>query len=975
MKYFESLPFKIISVMILFFFLSTFGGFIDIAYAIEKELNQSSNEQKKAKTIKTEKYFEKTLDELEKILQDTATDTNTKKNKVKVKKDEIEVLDIEIKEQFSATEKKLKDAGLPSEILERHYNFIKHYENNIKELKKNLQEIEKAKDKAETDDAIENTKKFLEKIKPPKKHIPADPNKLPHRTPEPKFIEPRTNPEQLDPVQTAWEINQSKYILIASNGSLKGILNSSLPDAYDYQNLILLAQADPPTSADLAETIEVQFTPAIQAKAEELEHNPVKIYNWVRNNIEFVPTYGSIQGADYCLKTKQCNAFDTSSLLIALLRASGIHSRYAYGTIELPIEKVKNWVGGFTDAYAALTLIASGKVPVTGLKLGGKIEKVRMEHTWVEAWVDYIPYRGALHVTGDTWIPLDASYKQYNYIDGIDAGTAVPTDFQAFFDEVDSQSTINNEIPSITNLPTELILNHLSDFKTSLEEYLTTNHPEVDSYYEKKKLLHGYKEIIQKELRFLPNTLADMRVIAELDKFSEIPETLRHKISFNLNNESVLNDNPLVFTTSLPAIAGKRITLSYIPATPADAQVMASSEGIINFPLYLVEVTSELKIEGQTVATGGSIGMGKNQAFKISFSNPQNTTEYVNNIVQAGEYYAVGLNVNKVNFQYLFSRANQWRQNTLENRDDRIGEFLFIAAMFYFGRADYFNEVLAQSSDVVSVRHPSACLVSLKFNANYIFGIPMVVNSVGLNTDVDLDLSSPISKENNDHHRFWYMINTGIYASGLEFFIFKYLMNFEAISTTKFLYLSNQQASPIYILDSENIQRVDELYISSLDKQDIRNYINNNKLILVQKNTIQYIDYSGIGYLAVDTQSGTGAYMISGGYNGSDTVGERVDEILKLADELVGKGKQWSIQSYKESIYYIMANNPHLEDSPVSNFPDFDQWSQNLLHDAEMLDWIDSDRLNVSMAQTILSQTQAYLVAIAGEIPPSPPPE
>lgn len=68
---------------------------------------------------------------------------------------------------------------------------------------------------------------------------------------------------------------------------------------------MLLALADPPTDADLAETIEVKFTPAIQAKATELNHNPVKIYNWVRNNIEFVPTYGSIQGADYCLQEQK----------------------------------------------------------------------------------------------------------------------------------------------------------------------------------------------------------------------------------------------------------------------------------------------------------------------------------------------------------------------------------------------------------------------------------------------------------------------------------------------------------------------------------------------------------------------------------------------------------------------------------------------------------------------------------------------
>ncbi|AMS33208.1 hypothetical protein AEM42_13995 [Betaproteobacteria bacterium UKL13-2] len=54
-----------------------------------------------------------------------------------------------------------------------------------------------------------------------------------------------------------------------------------------------------------------------------------------RNNIRFVPSYGSVQGADDTLNKLAGNAFDTSSLLIALYRAANIPARYAYGTVEL----------------------------------------------------------------------------------------------------------------------------------------------------------------------------------------------------------------------------------------------------------------------------------------------------------------------------------------------------------------------------------------------------------------------------------------------------------------------------------------------------------------------------------------------------------------------------------------------------------------------------------------------------------------
>lgn len=78
----------------------------------------------------------------------------------------------------------------------------------------------------------------------------------------------------------------------------------------------------------------MKFTPEIRQLADSLGKNPVKIFNWVRNNIDFVPTWGSIQGAELCLENRAGNAFDTASLLIALLRYSGTPARYQMGRLK-----------------------------------------------------------------------------------------------------------------------------------------------------------------------------------------------------------------------------------------------------------------------------------------------------------------------------------------------------------------------------------------------------------------------------------------------------------------------------------------------------------------------------------------------------------------------------------------------------------------------------------------------------------------
>lgn len=75
--------------------------------------------------------------------------------------------------------------------------------------------------------------------------------------------------------------------------------------------IVLPTQAGPvPGAEDLAETLDTQLTPAIRAKAQELGKQPLAIHLWVKNSIDFVPSYGSMQGADLTLNTRRGNAFD-----------------------------------------------------------------------------------------------------------------------------------------------------------------------------------------------------------------------------------------------------------------------------------------------------------------------------------------------------------------------------------------------------------------------------------------------------------------------------------------------------------------------------------------------------------------------------------------------------------------------------------------------------------------------------------------
>ncbi len=101
--------YRIISVVVLSFYIWTFGGLSSIAHAAKDALNQAQIRKKTQEAEQSpEEQFEKATQEIEAILADPQIDLDTKKQKIKTQKGIIEALDSEIRKEFAETEKKLK---------------------------------------------------------------------------------------------------------------------------------------------------------------------------------------------------------------------------------------------------------------------------------------------------------------------------------------------------------------------------------------------------------------------------------------------------------------------------------------------------------------------------------------------------------------------------------------------------------------------------------------------------------------------------------------------------------------------------------------------------------------------------------------------------------------------------------------------------------------------------------------------------
>ena len=325
---------------------------------------------------------------------------------------------------FAHQRTELQTRGASAEILRRHDQAQAELEQRASDLAGLGRQWAHRSDSS----TLAELNQYFQRHPATKSHTPLDPQKLPWSNPK---------PTQRAPAETrsAWYQNLYKDQKIqlasaASAASIGGIQFDIPPEP---------SQA--PQEADLAQTPETQLTPGIRAKAAELGHNPVAIHNWVRNHIEWVPTWGAIQSAQDTLDKQRGNALDTASLEIALLRASDIPARYQLGTIDVPAAQAMNWVGGVQSPAAALSLLNQGGIAARGLAQGGSISSIRMEHAWVQAYVNWAPGRGSKNATAsqhvnpnaplNAWVALDASAKQYSYSAGMDLQNQVPLDANA----------------------------------------------------------------------------------------------------------------------------------------------------------------------------------------------------------------------------------------------------------------------------------------------------------------------------------------------------------------------------------------------------------------------------------------------------------------------------------------------------------------------------------------------------------------
>ncbi|HEB94601.1 MAG TPA: transglutaminase domain-containing protein, partial [Gammaproteobacteria bacterium] len=649
-------------------------------------------------------------------------------------------------------------------------------------------------------------------------------------------------------------------------------------------------------TADTASALpEVDITdPEIQALAEELDHSPIKIYAWIKNNIEFQPYFGSLKGALATLKSGSGNATDHASLLIALMRVSGYPARYVLGEIWLPEdERLLNWLGTKTGRAAANRLTVNN-IAAT-YYITGNINEVAFIHVWAEVCVPYNNYRGSgSDNSGFHWIPLDPSFKEMTYTDG----TTV-ADIPGFeFDYADYLST------RTTVMPHEALRNQM---ETALGRSLKNG--------------GGYRStIVQRDIDLLPNTLPykvkDFKDWSDSGRSdtAALPAAHRIQAEFVIRNKAGELLVPKL-TLDMPTLATRRLTLSFKGVTPTDQDWIDNTWDGEATPCGDKNVHAVFQLEGLDKTPAGirrAVDFcEKNNRLAITIKRHNKTYNSVN--------YS---NIGSHNYHTLQAYAFQASSRLLEERtanlldtvgstsepndlqDETLGEYLHIIGLKYMDYIVKATKTIGQLHTSTGDSGNHIGLVSTKMKVSYLFDLPLAVYRGGFLVDMPGILSRTRNIIEGTSNYVSYLL-AGYAASVYESYVWQEIARLDAVSTVRGIQFANDQGIPVVTLTSEadvdaklnqNCPTTSEsLDYAESNKTTLKQlFINGYFKITLPGCQIHYDDWLGAVWIAeyrIDNNFKT-SYKISGDYVSADG-GITVGDTLSLDfDPIRGTGYQ-----------------------------------------------------------------------------------
>ena len=642
------------------------------------------------------------------------------------------------------------------------------------------------------------------------------------------------------------------------------------------QKFSMLSQMNEPDTP-IAEAI----TPEIQALADGLQDDPLRIYNYVHDHIRYVLYFGSKKGAQLTLLEKSGNDFDQAALLVALLRAAGFSNSqgsdrgvgYQFGWEGLPYDSTNhadlrhllglsltnsNW--RITSNYLMGLFLDRGYP--TFYFVPGDTNQFLFQRVWVTLTV------------GSTNYYLDPAFKISEPIAGISLNNALGFSSDALMAAAAGTDTGNY----VSNLNEVAIRGTLTGYTTNLLNYIQSNSPNASV----QQILGG-QYIVPSTNTTLPTSLlfptytwnqpgvAVMPIVNWNNEPTNLMASLSISIGYAVGNFYVSTSGKWW----VPQLQGQRLTLN----------ISTNNGNGYNMCQLFMDDTPGLNL----------LGMGNTYSIGLSIDQPFGAWDYVNNALIDDGYcdtsssipYNVNPATNVVNtYAILYAFEPDWgwlqeRQHKLDayrqqglpdSSPQVIAETLNIMGLNWMLQTEAAENLLALQLGILPQWHHRLGRMAQEIGNGYFVDVYMELSGERSKAGYT---SAYVDYEDREFDLF------GYFGSALEHGMIEQLQssNLVAASTVKMLQIANTNKQAVYLASSGNWTTGANISTNLVNYDSdtlstITSLIASSYYVLLPRNGSNHVaggaKWAGYGYVAHYNQSGNAEMqmIISGGYHG-----------------------------------------------------------------------------------------------------------
>ncbi len=459
----------------------------------------------------------------------------------------------------------------------------------------------------------------------------------------------------------------------------------------------------------------------------------------------------------------------------------------------------------------------------------------------METQIPYANYRGAaMDGHGPSWLGLDSSIKAAGYTFNTPLDFPQDVDLPTVADEY--LQTYRDETPL--------------DFLQTQVQTALADSGEYTAVLSSRELNEEILNIVPSSLQF--------RQIAVTGEYADLPSDLVHQARFVAKGPE--GEELFDVTLNVHALSNQQVLMEHEPETVEDQEIINSYGGLGNTPAYMVNLRPVLKVGGESMAVArDGYPVGEDYSLDITFISPNGEIAVSNAMVNGARAY-LG----------VFSQKAE-SLKTVADEDKNAARILQEVAVSYVDQWNQAEDELASLLRLcISRPVPTLVVVGSMVNVTDLLGAPHGFDWKGVYVDADLrctSVSPAAAGDDSGQAITAFMYYSSMQGSILEDVVLTEAFDVPAMSTARLLGLASSLQIPLLTINADNEDDlISTLPFSDEVIADIRNAVNQGYEVVVPEQEMAADDWTGVGYLKTDPQTGESGWMLSGMIAGANTI-------------------------------------------------------------------------------------------------------